>query len=91
MRLDATLPAQTMRAVVQRVSSASVTINGAAKAGIGPGLLVLVAFEESDDTGDLDWLVGKLVRLRIFNDEDGIMNCSVLEIRGEILMPWVVL
>src|SRR5215203_5288336 len=75
-----------MRAVVQRVSSASVTIATAVTAQIGQGLLVLVAFEEADTTEDAEWLVGKLVRLRIFNDEQGVMNRSVQEVAGEILV-----
>ena len=75
-----------MRAVVQRVSSASVTIADAVTAQIGQGLLVLVAVEEADATEDLEWLAGKLVRLRIFNDEQGVMNRSVQEVAGEILV-----
>jgi D-tyrosyl-tRNA(Tyr) deacylase len=75
-----------MRAVVQRVSSASVTIASVVTAQIAQGLLVLVAVEEADTTEDLEWLAGKLVRLRIFNDEQGVMNRSVQEIIGEILV-----
>jgi D-tyrosyl-tRNA(Tyr) deacylase len=75
-----------MRAVVQRVSSASVTIAGAVTAQIAQGLLVLVAVEEADTTEDLEWLAGKLVRLRIFNDDQGVMNRSVQEAAGEILV-----
>jgi D-tyrosyl-tRNA(Tyr) deacylase len=74
-----------MRAVVQRVSSASVAISGEAKAGIGAGLVVLVAVEEADGSEDIEWLAGKIVRLRIFNDEQGLMNRSVQEVGGEIL------
>jgi len=75
-----------MRAVVQRVSGASVTIAGAVKAQIERGLLVLVAIEEADGNDDIEWLAGKLVRLRIFNDEQGLMNRSVQETNGDILV-----
>lgn len=75
-----------MRAVVQRVSSASVTIGGAVKSSIGIGLLILVAVEDADANEDIEWLAGKLVRLRIFNDEAGQMNRSVQEVGGEILV-----
>jgi len=75
-----------MRAVAQRVSSASVTISGVTRSSIGPGLLVLVAFEDADAAEDLAWLAGKLVRLRIFGDEQGLMNRSVQDVSGEILV-----
>jgi D-tyrosyl-tRNA(Tyr) deacylase len=75
-----------MRAVVQRVSSASIAINGAVTASIGTGLLVLVAVEDADSGEDIEWLAGKLVRLRIFNDEQGLMNRSVQETGGDILV-----
>ena len=75
-----------MRAVVQRVSSATVTINSVARSSIGLGLLVLVAVENADTQEDIEWLAGKLVRLRIYNDEQGLMNRSVQEIGGEILV-----
>jgi D-aminoacyl-tRNA deacylase len=75
-----------MRAVVQRVSSASVTIEGVVRSQINGGLLVLVAFEDTDSSEDIEWLAGKLVRLRIFNDEQGVMNRSVQETGGEILV-----
>jgi D-tyrosyl-tRNA(Tyr) deacylase len=75
-----------MRAVVQRVSNASVTISGVLKAHIGSGLLVLVAIEDADTSEDSEWLANKLTRLRIFNDGDGVMNRSVQEIGGEILV-----
>ena len=74
-----------VRAVVQRVSSASVAIDGVVKSSIGAGLLVLVAVEDADTSEDIDWLSGKLVRLRIFEDEQGVMNRSVQEMGGEIL------
>lgn len=71
---------------MQRVSQASVTIDGSAKSSIQRGVLVLLAIEEADGAEDIDWLSGKLVRLRIFNDESGVMNRSVQEIGGEILL-----
>ncbi len=74
-----------MRAVIQRVSEASVTIDGAIAGAIGAGLLVLVAIEEADTGEDIEWLSGKIVRLRIFNDENGVMNRSVQETDGGIL------
>jgi D-tyrosyl-tRNA(Tyr) deacylase len=75
-----------MRAVIQRVSQASVTIEGTIKGAIQQGLLVLVAFEEADTPDDIEWLSGKIARLRIFNDENGVMNRSVQEANGEILV-----
>jgi D-aminoacyl-tRNA deacylase len=72
--------------VIQRVSSASVTIEGAVKSSINAGLLVLVAFENADTPEDNEWLAGKMARLRIFNDEHGMMNRSVQEAGGEILV-----
>jgi D-tyrosyl-tRNA(Tyr) deacylase len=75
-----------MRAVIQRVSQASLTIAGCVKASIGPGLLVLVAVEPADTNDDIEWLSGKIVRLRIFHDEQGLMNRSVQEAGGEILV-----
>lgn len=74
-----------MRAVIQRVSEAAVSIEGKVHASIGPGLLVLVAVEETDGHEDIEWLPGKIVRLRVFNDEAGVMNKSVQESGGEIL------
>jgi len=75
-----------MRAVIQRVSEASVQIGGMVKARIAHGLLVLVAVEEADTTEDLAWLSGKIVRLRIFSDEAGLMNRSVQDLGGELLV-----
>ena len=75
-----------MRAVIQRVFSASVVISGAVKAGIGPGLLVLLAVEETDSATDIEWLSGKIVRLRIFKDDQGMMNRSVQDAGGGILV-----
>jgi D-tyrosyl-tRNA(Tyr) deacylase len=75
-----------MRAVLQRCSEASVTIGGRVHGIIGQGLLVLLAVEEPDTREDIEWLSGKITRLRIFNDEAGLMNRSILEIKGEILV-----
>lgn len=75
-----------MRAVVQRVRRASVSIAGEIKGQIGCGLLVLLAVEEADTSEDIEWLSGKLVRLRIFPDDAGLMNRSVQDIAGEILL-----
>lgn len=74
-----------MRVVVQRVSEASVTVEGLVSGQIGRGLLVLAGFEETDGDADLDWMAGKIVRMRIMADEKGVMNRSVLEVGGEIL------
>lgn len=75
-----------MRLVIQRVSSASVEINSIIHAKIGFGLLILIGIEETDNTEDIDWLCGKISRMRIFDDEKGIMNLSVDDINGEILV-----
>jgi len=75
-----------MRAVVQRVAEAKVTIDKCVKGAIAAGLLVLVAVEEADTAEDIEWLSGKIVRLRIFNDENGVMNRSVQESGGGILL-----
>ena len=75
-----------MRAVVQRVSKASVTINGQIRGAIETGLLVLLAVEEADTPEDIEWLSGKIVRLRIFPDDQGGMNRSVQEVGGDILL-----
>ncbi len=75
-----------MRAVIQRVSEASVTIDGKVKSSIGDGLLVLAGFENSDQTEDLEWMTGKISQLRIFGDANGVMNLSVKDIDGEILV-----
>jgi D-tyrosyl-tRNA(Tyr) deacylase len=75
-----------MRAVIQRVSEASVTIGDVVKGAIKHGLLVLVAIEETDGQEDIEWLSGKIVRLRVFDDPDGVMNLSVIEVRGEVLV-----
>ena len=75
-----------MRAAIQRVAEASVTINGVVKSTIQKDLLVLLAIEEADTPEDIEWLSGKIVRLRIFNDDSGLMNRSVQEVNGEILL-----
>jgi D-tyrosyl-tRNA(Tyr) deacylase len=75
-----------MRAVIQRVSEATVTIAGSVTAAIRTGLLVLLAVEDSDTAEDIAWLAGKIVRLRIFNDDQGLMNRSVQEVQGQILL-----
>jgi D-tyrosyl-tRNA(Tyr) deacylase len=75
-----------MRAVVQRVSQASVVIVGTTKAAIQIGLLVLVGVEDTDTAQDIEWLSGKIVRLRIFNDDAEMMNRSVKDVSGEILV-----
>ena len=74
-----------MRVIVQRVSQAAVSTGGAVSGRIGPGLLVLGGFEDTDGDGDIDWMVQKLLRLRIFADAAGVMNRSVAETGGEIL------
>jgi len=75
-----------MRAVVQRVSEASVTITGQVRGAIQNGLVVLLAIEEADTPEDIEWLSGKIVRLRIFPDDNGVMNRSVQEVGGDILL-----
>jgi len=74
-----------MRAVIQRVSRASVTIKNKIKSEIGIGLLVFAGIEESDSDTDIDWLCNKIVQLRIFNDSNGVMNLSVLDVGGNVL------
>ncbi|MBI5373331.1 MAG: D-tyrosyl-tRNA(Tyr) deacylase [Sphingobacteriales bacterium] len=75
-----------MRAVIQRVSRASVTIEGKVQSEIGWGLLVLLGIEDADTEEDIRWLSGKIVNLRIFNDATGVMNESVKDINGGILL-----
>ena len=75
-----------MRTLIQRVSEASVTIDGKQKSAIGKGLLVLVGIEELDAQADIEWLCKKITSLRIFDDENGVMNCSVMDVDGEILV-----
>ena len=75
-----------MKAVIQRVTKASVTIEGKVHSAINSGLLVLLGIEDADTMEDIEWLSGKIVNLRIFNDENGVMNVSVKDINGEILV-----
>lgn len=75
-----------MRCVIQRVSEASVTIDGKIKSSIGLGLLVLIGIEEEDNADDIEWLCAKISKLRIFNDENGVMNTSVMDVNGGILL-----
>ncbi len=75
-----------MRVVIQRVTQASVEIEGQLTASIGNGMLVLVGIEESDNQEDVDWLCGKILRLRIFPDTDKVMNLSIVDIGGELLV-----
>ncbi|WP_300727119.1 D-aminoacyl-tRNA deacylase [uncultured Bacteroides sp.] len=75
-----------MRVVVQRVSHASVTINGVCKSAIKEGFMVLVGIEEADSQEDADWLSKKIIGLRVFDDENGVMNKSILDVDGEILV-----
>lgn len=75
-----------MRAVIQRVTEASVSINQEITASIGNGLLVLVGIEDSDNTEDIEWLAAKIANLRIFSDADGVMNINIQDIGGEFLV-----
>ena len=75
-----------MRTVIQRVSHASVTIDGAVKSSIGAGLLVLLGCENADNMEDISWLTRKIANLRIFDDEAGVMNKSILDVGGDILV-----
>lgn len=75
-----------MRIVIQRVAHASVTIEGKVKSSIGKGFMILVGIEEADQTEDVEWLTKKVVNLRVFEDENGVMNRSILDIEGEILL-----
>lgn len=75
-----------MRTVIQRVCEASVSIDGTITAEIGTGMLLLLGIEESDTMEDIEWLCGKITRLRIFPDEVGVMNLSLNEVNGDILL-----
>ena len=75
-----------MRTVIQRVSSASVTIGGNVRSAIGQGLLILLGIGHEDGPEDIDWLVRKIAGLRIFDDASGVMNCSIQDIGGEALV-----
>ena len=75
-----------MRTLIQRVQHASVTIDGQLKSKIGKGLLVLVGIEDRDTQEDIEWLCKKIANLRIFDDENGVMNRSVVETEGEVMV-----
>lgn len=75
-----------MRVIIQRVTEASVTVESEVKGKIGQGLLILVGFEACDNTEDIGWMCGKIARLRIFGDNEGVMNLSVCDIQGSILV-----
>jgi D-tyrosyl-tRNA(Tyr) deacylase len=75
-----------MRIVIQRVSHASVTINKEVRSAIRQGFLILIGIEESDSSEDVDWLVRKVVGLRVFDDENHVMNRSIMDVDGEILV-----
>ena len=75
-----------MRALLQRVSSASVSVDGNTVASIQHGLLILLGIEEADDASDIDWLCGKISQLRIFEDPEGKMNLSIQDVAGEMIV-----
>lgn len=75
-----------MRAVIQRVLKAKITINYSIERNIGKGLLIFIGIEDSDDEDDIKWLSGKIIRLRIFDDCNGVMNRSIQDIDGEIII-----
>jgi len=75
-----------MIAVIQRVTESSVKIDGQVKGEIGAGLMVLLGIEDADDAGDIEWLTRKIINLRIFADDNGVMNRSLLEVSGELLL-----
>lgn len=75
-----------MRIVIQRVSRASVTIAGSRRASIGKGFLILIGICAEDSEDDVDWLVRKVAALRVFNDEKGVMNCSIMDEGGDIIV-----
>ncbi len=75
-----------MKVVIQRVTQSSVTINGNIKSPIGSGLLILLGIEDADTEDDITWLSSKIINLRIFNDENGVMNVSVKDVGGDIIL-----
>lgn len=75
-----------MRAVIQRVQHASVTINGTEKSRIGKGFLILLGIEEADGEEDKEWLARKIISLRVFDEEQGVMNLNIMDVEGEILV-----
>ena len=75
-----------MKVVIQRVTESSVEIDGKIHGQIGPGMMILVGIEAEDDMSDIEWLTSKIVNLRIFDDENGVMNRSIKDVDGEILV-----
>jgi D-tyrosyl-tRNA(Tyr) deacylase len=75
-----------MRVVIQRASEASVTIGGQVRGSIGLGFVVLLGIEDTDTAEDIEWLCGKIARLRVFNDDDGLMNNSLADVGGGVLV-----
>jgi D-tyrosyl-tRNA(Tyr) deacylase len=75
-----------MRAVIQRASEASVTIDGQVRGSIGLGFVVLLGIEDADTAADIEWLCGKIAQLRVFNDDDGLMNNSLADVGGGVLV-----
>jgi D-tyrosyl-tRNA(Tyr) deacylase len=75
-----------MRAVIQRVSEASVSVDGIQKSAIGKGLLILLGIVDADSREDIEWLCKKIINLRVFNDENGVMNLSVKDLNGDIIV-----
>lgn len=75
-----------MRALIQRVKKASVDIEGKTKGKIGNGLLILLGIEDSDNEQDIEWLSAKITKLRIFDDDNGVMNRSVVDVDGEVML-----
>lgn len=75
-----------MRVVIQRVSSASVTVDGVCLSDIQAGFMILLGIETNDERGDADWLIGKIIGMRVFNDDQGKMNLSIQDIKGSFLI-----
>ena len=75
-----------MRVVIQRVTQANVKVDGEIRGEVGPGLLVLMGVEDADGQEDIEWMSGKIVNLRVFDDENGVMNRSVIDTGGDILL-----
>ena len=75
-----------MKVVIQRVSEASVVVEGEMRGSIGRGLMVLLGIEEADSDEDIEWLAGKIVNMRLFNDDEGVMNLDVKTVNGDILL-----
>lgn len=75
-----------MRALIQRVSESSVSVKGKLKGKTAKGLMILLGIEEADDADDIEWLAAKIARLRIFDDENGVMNLSVMDVDGDLMV-----